>query len=705
MRSFISSVWGRALVLAWVSSVLSAGAARAADEVWSTNAASGAWETGANWVSGNVPGSTADTANPDTAIFSGASATLTVLPDANRNLASLVFTNAKAGAYTIGTNTGNKLLLSNGGMVWAAKSVTNNETINAPVELEGDGGAYLFTNETAKTLTFGSPINGAATTGNVTSLQLAGTTNAGYGVLSGIVNDGPNGGKLAIVKNGSGGWYLSTNLNTYSGGTTLNGGTLRLAANVVSNPVNTCLGTGPLVINGGTLFNAAGTTITATNNMTWNGSFIANFPINANLSMGPGSVTLTTNVIVTIGSGWGALFVVPGPIGEAGGSWALTVSGQANPGYLNLSGSNTYSGGTTLNNGGIRIGNTRALGTGPLTINGGAIMQTSGNAVTGISGQTWKGDFGFSCTAGGINLGSSPVTVVGMRTISIDNGTATVGGNMSGAGGLKIQVTSYSSSLYLSGSNTFDGGITVVPVTNSTFTLNANNSWALGTGPLTFAPYTGLGGGISSVLRIDNSTTGALTLAANNAQYWSNNVTFVGTRSLNMGTGPVTLGTNNLIATVSANTLTLGGPIGDNGKGYPLTKAGAGTLALAGANTYTGLTTVAAGKLSLAVGGSLAGSVRVMTNATLELLTSSGIDDKATLQVDAVTVGSNTIYGVVSLTNGVVEVVSALAVGGTNYSNGTYGSTNSAAAHKFSGYFSGVGMVKVASPGTLLQLR
>ena len=113
---------------------------------------------------------------------------------------------------------------------------------------------------------------------------------------------------------------------------------------------------------------------------------------------------------------------------------------------------------------------------------------------------------------------------------------------------------------------------------------------------------------------------------------------------------------------------------------------------------------MAAGKLSLTAGGSLAGNVRVMTNATLEVLSSASISDNATLQIDS----SGSVYGVVNLATGVVEVVKELNLGGTLYSqSGTYGSTNSAAAFKFPGYFTGTGMIQVAMPrgSTLIMVR
>ena len=96
-------------------------------------------------------------------------------------------------------------------------------------------------------------------------------------------------------------------------------------------------------------------------------------------------------------------------------------------------------------------------------------------------------------------------------------------------------------------------------------------------------------------------------------ELWNADFTFAGTQDLNLGNGSVTLGADRQV-TVTANTLAVGGKISS---GYSLTKRGNGTLALGGANTYTGPTTVAAGKL--AVNGSLPpGSiVNVQSGGTL----------------------------------------------------------------------------------------
>lgn len=119
--------------------------------------------------------------------------------------------------------------------------------------------------------------------------------------------------------------------------------------------------------------------------------------------------------------------------------------------------------------------------------------------------------------------------------------------------------------------------------TLSAGTLQVGNAGALGKGLLTLAGGT-----------FDNATGSALTLTGNNAQAWTGDFTFTGTNNLNLGTGAVTL-TGNRTATVSGNTLTVGGLV--TGSSSTLTKAGAGNLVLNGAVNLGGLA-VSAGTLS-----------------------------------------------------------------------------------------------------------
>ncbi len=197
-----------------------------------TGANSTVWANLGNW-NGSVPGATSGTASTDSAVFDTYNPTNPApVVDAGRNLQNIVFNNNAGnltGSVTLGTTTGQALLLTSGGEVISTATLANPQTINAPLVIEGVGGTFRFSSNGsagAATLNFGGAITAGASSG-ATTLTLTGT-NTGANTISGAIGDGGLGATLALAVT-SGSWTLS-GPSTYSGATTITGGTLVLGA-------------------------------------------------------------------------------------------------------------------------------------------------------------------------------------------------------------------------------------------------------------------------------------------------------------------------------------------------------------------------------------------------------------------------------------------------------------------------------------------
>ncbi|MFZ9399826.1 MAG: beta strand repeat-containing protein, partial [Opitutales bacterium] len=345
---------------------------------------------------------------------------------------------------------------------------------------------------------------------------------------------------------------------------------------------------------------------------------------------------------ISIGAATGATQTWEIEGGGANGS-ALTVSGaiainhlisKTGAGMLTLSGNNTGAGGLNFAAGSLVIAHDAALGTGTFTIGAGTVLDTGAAAIVnaGNNVQNWNGSFTFTGTntlnlgTGAVTLGDNAIVTLGNALTvggAIGDGAATFGLSKSGAGVLTLNgantyggLTSLTTGiLILNGDNSgAAGGVTVSAGT----TLRLGHANALGSGTFT------LNGGT-----FDNTSGGALTLGGNGPQAWNAGFTFTGTHSLVTGSGAVSLGASTQV-TVTAGNLTVNGVIDDGLNTFNLDKAGAGTLTLGAANTYSGATTLNQGALVFAADQALTG-----VNNALNLGATAGSTSAFSLDLSA----------------------------------------------------------------------
>ena len=275
-----------------------------------------------------------------------------------------------------------------------------------------------------------------------------------------------------------------------------------------------------------------------------------------------------------------------------------------------------YQGGFTLNAGTVIVRGVNALGggttTNSLTLNGGTIASNGTRDLTGkyASGITVGGNVQFGDTVGlasaTANLTFSNTMSLGTvaRTLTLGNGgVVTLGGVISNTAstGLAFAATT-------GGAGRFD-------------VTNAVNTYA-GTTTITGAEvrFTGDGslGSVPVAATADSIVLDGGHLAtASNVSYTLN-----ANRGIQLGatagtgisaTGTAVLSYDGILANQPATTGTL-------------TKLGAGTLALGGASTYTGDTTISLGKLTLSATGTIASSPKISlaTGTTFDVTAKAG---------------------------------------------------------------------------------
>ncbi len=422
--------------------------ARAVSNSWNVNA-NGNWTTAGSWLGGvNIPGSTT-TDNTDIATFSftlGGARTVTV--DTDRYIGGIDFGNTSNFGYTLSSGI---LHLNSGGVIQTLAGNGNHiDTINSAIVISGTSAATAtFTaNATSASslLKFGTgatTLMGSATSGNTTTLTLNGS-NTGINVMSTIISDGGGGGKLAVVKDGTGTWEInplgtSGSANTFTGGVTLNNGLLRFGK-------AGSFGTGALTINGGSIDAITGIT-TGTLAQNWNGDFT--FVGTAAWTVNSGGVTLGGNRKVTVSA---STLTIGGSISDGINDYSLTKAGA---GTLVLSTSNTISGNVTVAEGTLKINNASGLNVANVVTVGGSatapVLDTlTSNTIAGLN------DGGFT---NGTVTNSSAVN----RTLTLGgSGTYSYGGIITATTPANLQLTKNGTATQtLAGTNTYTGNTLV----------------------------------------------------------------------------------------------------------------------------------------------------------------------------------------------------------------------------------------------------
>ena len=516
------------------------------------------------------------------------------------------------------------ITLSRGSLSVAPSGFTLNNAITL-TDLSGGAGGGNIIGATGGNLVVAGPISGTGYLNLAYNVKLTGNnTYSGGTILS-----SSSGTNVQVSQD--------SNLGASTGGLSLDGGTLE-------NIASFTLGAGRTVTVGaysgtGTLSNDAGTTLTVNSTVTGTGGLIktgAGTTVLAGLDQYTGSTTVSAGTLQlsgtgSFGNGTRQLSIAGGATASLNGvnSSAGSINGAGNitlgSGTLTTGASNaadSFSGVISGTGGLVKVGTaTQTLSgtnlyTGGTTVNSGTLAISSDANLGGASGGLTLNNFGAVENTASFTLGRG-IHVGGVGTITNDTGTTLqVTGIISGG---SIDKTGAGTTV-LAAQNTYSG---ITQIAAGTLRLSGSGTFGNGSGQLV------LGGG-SATADLNGVSTG------------------VG--SIN-GSGTITLGTATLTTGKDNSDSTFSGSISGSGG---LVKTGTGTQALTGTSSYTGATQISGGTLAIGGGATMAnGAVTVSTGATLDVSAGAASQQVTTLNSSGggINLGSNAIAVSNSYTN------------------------------------------------------
>ncbi len=316
-------------------------------------------------------------------------------------------------------------------------------------------------------------------------------------------------------------------------------------------------------------------------------------------------------------------------LGNIAGSGNLIKAGTNT---LTLSVSNSFTGGTIISNGIIKVGNPAALATNGVTVRAGGVLDLNGTSMTNVNsypltingsgiaggGALVNGTGPAATFFGSIALGSDSTMKANIQNITLGSSSSavpitgsyvlTVGGGYQMDIFGSIQVASVTEmdagSIRLESANTFAGGLAI-----KSGTAIAKNAASYG------------GNGAGTIYLLDTTGTANATLALGASSTFNNPVIVqagsTGTAIINNFGGPylpiwaaaITLNNNLTLQSQGATPtgfITVSGPIGGSGNLTIGNLYAADTVKLSGTNTYTGSTYITVGTLALTNNGSIA---------------------------------------------------------------------------------------------------